>query len=149
MGVTTGLNAIGTYPAYGTLASRLAVLLSLIPDPDAPHGTGAVGGGGNLDEMSPGAAAQIRVELAAMSAASVSASGQYTVVTADDTAGLINITTGLADFTLSKTAISIYRAGTELLTARTLSKQTGGVLRITDSTYLATAGDIVNWNVRL
>ena len=44
-------------------------LLALIPNPDAAHGTGAMAnpprGSNHLDEMSPGAAAQLRAELLA------------------------------------------------------------------------------------
>jgi hypothetical protein len=146
MSVLTGLAPVGTYGSQ--TESNFDELLRIIPDPDAPHGTGAVAGGAHLDEMSPGAAAQLRVELlAALAAGGVS--GTYTVTEADNTANQINITTGLADFTLTKSAVSIYRSGSEVLTARTLSKQSGGVLRIADSTYQATAGDIVNWAVRL
>lgn len=148
MSATTGLNAIGTYPQLGTMAARVAILTALIANPDAAHGSGAVAGGGFLDEMSPGAAAQLRVELAAMAAAALTASGQYTVTAGDDTAGFFDIVTGLADLTLTNCAISIRRAGTELLTARTLSEPTPGTIRVTDSTYTATAGDIATWFAR-
>lgn len=152
------LTAAGNY-TIGDTAGNLAELLRLIPDPDAAHGTGAVAGGqagqggAHLDEMSPGTAAQLRAEIYAMGGGDDStskdvAAGSYTVVAADDTANQINITTGLDDFTLSKTAVTIFRSGTEVTTAKTVSKQTGGVLRIADSTYQATAGDVVNWMVR-
>lgn len=74
MGATTGIGAIGDYATPATDADKVQALLDLIPDPDAPHGTGAVAGGGQgttntyLDEMSPGAAAQLRVELVALKA---------------------------------------------------------------------------------
>lgn len=76
MGVTSGVTPIGDYTT-GAPANKVVIdrLLALIPDPDAAHGSGAVGGGSQgiantyLDEMSPGAAAQIRVELLAAQAA--------------------------------------------------------------------------------
>lgn len=73
MGATTGMTAIGDYAGAATDSAAVDVLLALIPDPDAPHGTGAVADADNLganntylDEMSPGAAAQLRVELTAL-----------------------------------------------------------------------------------
>lgn len=68
MSATTGLAPLSTYDG-ATDADKVGQLLALIPDPDAPHGSGAVSGGAYLDEMSPGAAAQIRVELLALQAA--------------------------------------------------------------------------------
>lgn len=49
---------------------KVARVRALIPNPDAPHGNGAKQGsiGGNLDEMSPIAAAQLIAELAALEA---------------------------------------------------------------------------------
>lgn len=76
MGATTGLVAIGNYAGAANDAAACDILLNLIPNPDAPFaGTGAVAGavggqgGAHLDEMSPGTAAQLRVELLALKAA--------------------------------------------------------------------------------
>jgi hypothetical protein len=61
----------------GTNADKVQQVIDLIPNPDAAHGSGAVAGGGQgstntyLDEMSPGAAAQLRVELIALKASLV------------------------------------------------------------------------------
>jgi hypothetical protein len=69
MGALTGLRAIGNYAGAASDSAAVDILLNLIPNPDAPHGTGAVArnqGGGHLDEMSPGAAAQLRVEILAL-----------------------------------------------------------------------------------
>lgn len=69
MGANTGIKVVGDY-AQLTAGAAIDVLVALIPNPDAPAGTGPVQGTGAsyLDEMSPGAAAQLRVELAAMKA---------------------------------------------------------------------------------
>ena len=61
--VTAGLAPVGAYVAT-QVSANIDKLLAVIPNPDAPHGSGAKAGGGHLDEMSPGAAAQLRVELA-------------------------------------------------------------------------------------
>lgn len=74
MSALSGVSVIGDYTADATAGAAIAKLLALIPNPDAPHGTGAVAGGGQgqtntyLDEMSPGAAAQLRAELIALKA---------------------------------------------------------------------------------
>lgn len=76
MGATSGVQPIETYDA-ATNKTKVDQLIALIPDPDAAHGTGAVAGGDQgqlntyLDEMSPGAAAQLRVELLALKTAIV------------------------------------------------------------------------------
>lgn len=69
---TAGVTQIGVYATTGAtttvltqLQANLAALLALIPDPDTAP---AQGGGGFLDEMSPAAAAQLRVEIAALQA---------------------------------------------------------------------------------
>lgn len=157
MSAKTGVSAIGTYSGFTDSPSKIAVLQGLVPNADAVAGTGAVGGGGQganntyLDEMSPGAATQIQVELDAMIAASQSAGGTYTMVAADDTANHTDIATGLADFTLSKTCCTIRRAGAVVTADAVFSKQTGAVFRIADggATYVCTAGDVVEWHVRL
>lgn len=75
MGATTGIQKIGDYATPGGDPAKVQALLDLVPNPDAPAGTGAVAGGSQginnsyLDQMSPGCAAQLRVELAALKAA--------------------------------------------------------------------------------
>lgn len=72
MGATTGLVAQGNYAGAATDSAAVDILLNLLPDPDASlvGGTGATANAGkganHLDEMSPGAAAQLRVELLAL-----------------------------------------------------------------------------------
>src|SRR3546814_9034387 len=61
---TEGLVAIGDYAGNDdTAGDAIDVLLALIADPDSTSTSGAQAGGGFLDEMSPAAAAQLRVEL--------------------------------------------------------------------------------------
>lgn len=74
MGATTGLVQVGTYATVTVAATatqtaitaNITALKALIPDPDTAP---AQGGGNNLDQMAPGTAAQIRVELDALAAA--------------------------------------------------------------------------------
>jgi hypothetical protein len=72
MAATTGVAAIATYNA-GTNKTNVQRLIDLIPNPDTTSSSGAQAGGGMLDEMSPMAAAQLRVELAALKTAIVDA----------------------------------------------------------------------------
>jgi hypothetical protein len=151
MGATTGMTAIGAY--NGVIDSDIDTLLSLIPNPDAPHGTGAVGGGNQgilntyLDEMSPGAAAQIRVELEALQSAAPIAYGQYVVTAGDAAANHADIVTGLADLTLANCAATVRRAGTDVTVDAVLSEPVAGTLRVADggTTYNVTAGDVITW----
>lgn len=66
MGATTGIAVIGNYAGAANDAAAVDILIALIPNPDSTSTSGAQAGGGNLDEMSAGAAAQLRVELAAL-----------------------------------------------------------------------------------
>lgn len=74
MSAISGVSPIGDYTGDATAGAAIDKLLALIPNPDAAHGSGAVAGGNQgilntyLDEMSPGAAAQLRVELLALKA---------------------------------------------------------------------------------
>lgn len=61
-----GIAAIGNYAGAANDAAAVQILIDLIPDPDSTSTSGAQAGGGNLDQMSPGAAAQLRVELIAL-----------------------------------------------------------------------------------
>jgi hypothetical protein len=74
MSSLTGLVAQGNYAGAANDQAAIDVLLALLPNPDAAiPGTGATANAGkgsnHFDEMSPGAAAQLRVELLAMRAA--------------------------------------------------------------------------------
>ena len=77
MSAISGVQPIGDYATPATNADKVQAVIDLLPNPDAPHGSGAVAGGNQgilntyLDEMSPGAAAQLRVELITLKASLV------------------------------------------------------------------------------
>lgn len=150
MGSGTGLTVLGDYQHDGT---DIDVLLALIPDPDvSPAQAGGVadGSGGFLDQMSPAAAAQLRVELGAMVVDGAAFRvGTYTMVAADDTANLTNIVTGLDNITLANCIVQIMRAGVDVRADAILSEPTAGTLRIANgaATYVVTAGDVVSYYV--
>lgn len=62
-----GIQPLADYTG-GTGAQKIDKLLALLPNPDSKSSSGAIAGGGFLDEISPAAVAQIRVELTAMKA---------------------------------------------------------------------------------
>lgn len=68
MGATTGIMPIGDYTTPVGDPAKVNALLALIPNPDSTSSSGAKAGVGSsyLDEMSPGCAAQLRVELGAL-----------------------------------------------------------------------------------
>lgn len=68
MSALNGIAPIGAYAGSATAGAAIDKLIALIPNPDTTSRAGAQGGGGFLDEMSPAAAVQLRVELAAMKA---------------------------------------------------------------------------------
>lgn len=158
MSAISGVQPIG---AYGGIAgTSIDALLALIPNPDAAHGSGAVGGGNQgilntyLDEMSPGAAAQLRVELltlkAALPGSGATASGQYVVTAGDAAANHADIVTGLADITLANCSATVRRAGADVTVDAVLSEPVAGTLRVADggTTYNVTAGDVITWSAR-
>lgn len=75
MSLTTGITAIGDYATPSGDPAKVQALLDLIANPASTSSSGATAGGTNgatnsfLDEMSPVAAAQLRIELAALKAA--------------------------------------------------------------------------------
>lgn len=66
MGATTGIVKLGNYAGAASDSAAVDILLALIPNPDSTSSSGAIAGGGLLDEMSPACAAQLRVELLAL-----------------------------------------------------------------------------------
>ena len=73
MAGTTGLAVVGSYTDIDVTAAQLAKvqglldeLLAVIPNPETAPAQGA---GNNLDQMFPGTALQLRVEIAAARAA--------------------------------------------------------------------------------
>jgi hypothetical protein len=72
MGATTGLVAQANYAGAASDSAAVDLLINMLPNPDVllsnANGASAANGKGanHLDEMSPGAAAQLRVELLAL-----------------------------------------------------------------------------------
>lgn len=66
MGATTGIVKLGNYAGAASDSAAVDILIALIPNPDSTSSSGAIAGGGLLDEMSPACAAQLRVELLAL-----------------------------------------------------------------------------------
>ena len=154
MNALTGIVALGTYTGK-TLSDAVQTLLDLIADPDSTSSSGAIAGGGLLDEMSPPAVAQLRVELLALQDAVQGggddvAYGFYTVVAADATANQTDIVTGLADTSLANIAVTITRAGSIVTADAAITEPTAGTIRVADgaATYVMTAGDIIAWFAR-
>ncbi len=151
MGAETGIVQIGDYDTPGTLGAKVLALKALLADPDTTNTSGAIAGGGLLDEMSPPALAQLRVELDALALAITGgaddiAYGQYTCVAADDTAGLVNIVTGLADTAITAIAVTIVRSGSIVQSDQVVTEPSAGTIRVADgSSYAVTAGDVITW----
>lgn len=146
-----GIAVLGTYT--GDIDSDITALKALIPDVDTDSSSGAKAGGGFLDQMSPACAVQLRVELDAIAGdgGSAAASGSYTVLAADATAGLVDIDTGLDDITLANCAVSVFRAGSLVTGDAVITENSAGVLRVADgaSTYTTTEDDVINWFARV
>lgn len=154
MGATTGLAVIGAYLGDGGDVSKL---LALIPNPDAAHGTGAVAGAaqtpvgaGFLDEMSAPAAAQLRVELAAINTAVGNAEGyrvgSSTMSAGEVTATLKDIVTGLSNLTIADCIVKITRSGVDVTRDAVITEPTAGTIRVAaGANYVMTAGDIVRY----
>lgn len=63
MASTDGIVVLGDYAGAADGPAAVQVLLDLLPDPDTDSSSGAIAGGGLLDEINPAALAQIRAEL--------------------------------------------------------------------------------------
>lgn len=152
MGAGTGLVKLGTYD--GTLGENIDELLALLADPDSDSSSGAQAGGGLLDEMSPAAVSQLRVELEALKDASDAggdgvAYGFHTVTAGEDTAGLVNIVTGLADTSVANIAVTVTRAGSIVTNDLVITEPSAGTIRVADgATEDVVAGDIIAWFAR-
>lgn len=150
MSAITGIVKLGAY-ASSVVDTNIDELLALLADPDSTSSSGAIAHGGLLDEMSPAALAQLRVELAAIKTASAGsgASGQHVVTAGEATANLVNIVTGLADLTLANVAVTVTRAGAIVTADAVITEPVAGTIRVADgaATYNTTAGDLVNWAV--
>lgn len=157
---STGISTLGTY-GTGTNSDKIQSLLDLIPDPDTLGSSGASAGGGAgagfLDEMSPSAAVQLRVELAALQAdidageGDRYANGSYTAIAGDATANEITIDTGLTtEDALGTIIVDIKRSGVSVKADALVTDNEDGTFTISEvSTYAVTAGDIVTWFAEL
>lgn len=147
----TGIAVVGN----GTVAD----LERLIPDPDcrsalSPNkGAGSIGY--HLDEMSPGCATQLRLEINKVLATGgepgvTFASGTHTADSDEATANEITIDTGLdASGALSTLIVSYKRSGTQVA-GGTITDNADGTFTITESGGLnITAGDVVDWYASL
>ena len=147
---TTGFLPTGVYLGDGGDVNRL---LALIANPDTANlgGSGAIAGGGFLDEMSPVAAIQLRVELNAINAAIGNPGGYrqgaHTVTAPEVTATQADIVTGLADITIANCIVSIKRAGVDVTRDAAVTEPVAGTIRVVSgaSTYVLTAGDIISF----
>ena len=155
MSMTDGIEALVDFATPTTIAGKLDALKAAIPNPDTTSTSGATQGiVGFLDQMSPMAAAQLRVEIESLKddlagSGGSAAYGQHTVTAGEATANLVNIVTGLADLTLADCAVTVFRAGSNVTADAVISEPSAGTLRIADgSTYNTTAGDVINWLAR-
>lgn len=150
MGASTGIVQLGDYDSAST-DTNIDELLALLPDPDDDSSSGAIAGGGLLDEISPAALTQLRVELEAIKTGSAGsgASGQHLVTAGDAAANLVNIVTGLDDLTLANVAVTVTRAGAIVTADAVITEPVAGTIRVADGgvTYNTTAGDKINWAV--
>lgn len=76
--------------------------------------------------------------------AAAMASGSYTAVAADDTAGTLDLVTGLDAVT--SFGVQIFRSGVPLYSDQAVS-ESGGTITVADgaATFVITAGDVINW----
>lgn len=160
MGATTGIQPVLTYT--GSLGEMLALLLTLIPDPDSGQGGTGVRPGGQtgqggafLDEMSPAACAQLIVEIGAVQDALLGtgisdvAYGEHVITAGEATAGLVDIVTGLDDLTLSRSSISVWNDTTLATSDAVITESAAGTIRVADgTTYNTVAGYVVRWMAR-
>lgn len=157
MASPSGIQPINDYTALSSNEARIDAFIDLFPDVDTARTSGSQAGGGFLDEMSPGAAVQIRVEAEALEAALEVGRGDtggyqygsYVASADDETATLANIVTGLADFTLANSVVDITRGGVSVKADAVVTKPTAGTLRVADggTTYDLAAGDVITWAV--
>lgn len=63
MSAILGIAPVASYAGVTTAGAGIDRLLAIIPNPDTTSRSGAQGGGGFLDEISPAACAQLRVDL--------------------------------------------------------------------------------------
>lgn len=153
MNALTGIVALGDYATPVSNDLKVDVLLDLLADPDSTSSSGAIAGGGLLDEMSPPAVAQLRVELTALKAGLEEGEGEgfataeHTVTAGEASANEVVVDTGLTTAVAFTTLIvSIERAGASVKSDAVVTDNEDGTFTISeDTTYAVTAGDTVSW----
>lgn len=151
-----GITSMIDYTTAATVDDAIDLLLAAIPDPDSTSTSGAGQGTtylGFLDEMSPMAAIQLRIELeaikdsAAAGGTGETATGSHVVTAGEATANQADIVTGLANLTLANGSVTVWRAGTNVTADAVITEPVAGTIRVADgaATYVVTAGDIINW----
>ncbi len=80
----------------------------------------------------------------AIAGAAVFASGQYTVTAADVTATASTIATGLLN-SISAQLVQVSRSGVIMPSIYAVASGTNIVVASNSTTYVLTAGDVVNW----
>lgn len=147
-----GIQVLGDYTT-GSPTNDVAIdrLIALIPDPDVSP---AQSGGGFLDQMSPAAATQLLVELAALKTAVTPgegegyANGTYAAIAGDDTANETTIDSGLTtDAAFTTLIVDIIRAGVSVKADAIVTDNEDGTFTVADgaATYDVTAGDSIRW----
>lgn len=108
---------------------------------------GASGYAGQMtlhDGQNPGASEDLTYALLAQLAANVPAGGSYTCDGDDDTAGTLDIVTGLG--TVTSYNVMILRSGVPIFSDQAIS-ESGGTITVADggATYAITTGDVILW----
>lgn len=158
MGYTyDGIDSQLDFTTVASIRQKIGLLLSAIPDPDTTSTSGSQQGIiSYLDEMSPIAATVLGVELRALQdnidggATHEVAFGSHIVTAGEATANQADIVTGLADITIAKSAVQVWRAGANVTVDAVITEPVAGTIRVADGavTYNMTAGDVINWFAR-
>ena len=148
-----GFEPQGDYSAADN-QDKIQALIDLIPDVDTLDSSGAGQGGmGFLDEMSPVAAVQLRVELLALQgeieggSGEAYATGDYEVTAGDATANEATVDTGIVtDAVFTTLVVSIERGGASVKADAVVTDNGDGTFTVSeDTTYAVTAGDTISW----
>lgn len=148
MPLILGPSAVGIVPVGD---GSLADLEKLIPNPDKLRDAGSTGH--HLDEMSPAAAVQLRIEINKYLATNgepgtTTAYGTYTVTAADVIATVATVNTGVdTEDPLTTLMVIITRAGTIVTSDAVITDGEDGTFTVEDggATYVLTADDVIEF----